>query len=108
MKKECPSLPATLRVVLHAPTASAVVRARSNAANLLRAAPDTQVRIIVNADGVAAVLDQPAPEADALTLVCENTLRRIGRQAPAPLITTAVSILDIARMQEDGWCYIRA
>jgi uncharacterized protein len=96
------------RILIHAPTAGAVERARNNAANLAREMPDAQVRIIVNADGVAAVLDNPSAESDALTLVCGNTLKRIGREAIAPLQTVPAAILAIAAMQQDGWLYVRA
>jgi intracellular sulfur oxidation DsrE/DsrF family protein len=67
-----------LRVLIHAPTAGAVTRARNNAVNLLVAAPESEVRILVNAEGVAALLDSPRPETDVLTLVCANTLKRLG------------------------------
>jgi intracellular sulfur oxidation DsrE/DsrF family protein len=97
-----------LRVLIHAPTAAAVTRARNNAVNLQKDVPDAEVRIIVNADGVAALLDAPRPETDCLTLVCANTLNRIQRTAPSPLQTVPASISAIARMQGDGWCYVRA
>jgi intracellular sulfur oxidation DsrE/DsrF family protein len=100
--------PQALRVLIHAPTAAAVARARNNAANLRQAAPDAEVRIIVNAEGVAALLDAPQPDTDCRTLVCGNTLKRIGRTAPAPLQTVPASILAIAAMQREGWCYVRA
>lgn len=92
----------------HAPTAAAVVRARNNAANLLMAEPQALVRILVNAQGVAAVLDTPREDTDRLTLVCANTLNRIGRRAPAPLQVIPASIVALVQMQRDGWIYVRA
>lgn len=97
-----------MRVLIHAPTAGAVVRARNNAANLLAAIPDIVVRILVNAEGVGAVLDHPRPDTDALTLVCANTLKRTGRTAPEPLQLVTASIVALAEMQRDGWIYVRA
>jgi len=98
-----------LRVLLHAPTPGALRRARSNAANLIRARPAPLVRIVINGEGVAAALDEPEAAADALTLVCPNTLRKIGRTAAAPLtILDEGAVLAIARMQMEGWCYVRA
>lgn len=98
-----------LQIILHAPTAAAVPRARSNAANLLKQPETVEVRIVVNADAVRAVLDEPNPDADRLTLVCPNTLDRIGRAAPAPLtVLDRGAVLAIARMQAEGWIYIRA
>lgn len=100
--------PQALRVLIHAPTANAVTRARNNAANLRQIAPHAEVRIIVNADGVAPLLDIPRPDTDEFTFVCENTLNRLGRVAPRPLQTVPASIFAIATMQQDGWFYVRA
>ena len=98
-----------IRIVLHAPTASAATRARNNAANLSKQPTPVEVRIVVNAEAVRAVLDEPDQAGDALTLVCPNTLSRIGRVAPEPLtVLDESAVLAIARMQADGWHYIRS
>lgn len=97
-----------MRVLIHAPSAGALNRARNNAVNLLAAAPDATVRIVVNAEGVAGVLDNPRLDTDVLTLVCANTLERIGRTAPEPLQVVPAAILALAEMQRDGWIYVRA
>ena len=98
-----------LLIVLHAPTAAAVTRARNNAANLLKQSAPVEVRIVVNAEAVRAALDAPDPAADALTLVCPNTLARIERSAPEPFtVLDEAAVLAIARMQADGWHYIRS
>lgn len=98
-----------IRVLLHAPTPGALKRARSNAKNLAQATPAPLVRIVINGEGVAAALDAPDAAADALTLVCPNTLRNTGRTAAAPLtILEEGAVLAIARMQQKGWCYVRA
>lgn len=99
----------TLKIVLHAPTAGALARARSNASNLMKSSTPPQVRILLNADAVAAALDHPDESSDALTMLCPNTLQRIGRQARAPLtVLPEGSVLALARMQGEGWRYIRA
>jgi uncharacterized protein len=99
----------SLKILLHAPTPGALARARSNAANLRKNAPTTEVRIVLNADAVAAALDQPDDAADSLTLLCPNTLQRIGRTARAPLtVLQEGSVLALARLQGEGWRYIRA
>jgi uncharacterized protein len=98
-----------IRILLHAPSPGALKRARSNAKNLAQAAPAPLVRIVINGEGVAAALDEPDATADALTLVCPNTLQKIGRTAAAPLtILHEGAVLSIARMQQEGWCYVRA
>lgn len=99
--------PHTLRVLIHAPTPDAVARARNNAANLKMDAPDTEVLIVANADGVAAVLDALRADTDALTLVCANTMKRLGRSAQEPLRTVRSAIVTIVEMQRDGWLYVR-
>jgi hypothetical protein len=91
------------RILLHAPTAGALVRARSNVANLARNAPDITVRIVVNAEAVAVLLDAPDVLADTLTHDSPNTLAKIGREAPAPLtVLPEGAVLAIARMQSEG------
>ena len=98
-----------LKILLHAPTPGALARARSNANNLRKQSPATEVRILLNAEAVAAALDNPDEAADGLTLLCPNTLQRIGRQARHPLtVLQEGSVLALARMQGEGWRYIRA
>lgn len=97
-----------LRVLNHAPAAVAVPRACNNAINLLAAAPDSEVPILVNAEGVAALLDALRAKTNVLTLVCASTLRQMGRTVNAPLEMVPTSILTIATMQRGGWHYVRA
>jgi intracellular sulfur oxidation DsrE/DsrF family protein len=41
--------------------------------------------------------------------VCRNTLNRLGRSAEAPLtVLEEGAVLALARMQREGWAYIRA
>ncbi|MDP9899455.1 hypothetical protein [Variovorax ginsengisoli] len=97
------------RILLHAPTAGALIRARGNVANIAKNAPHRTVRIVVNSEAVAATLDAPDAAADALTWVCPNTLTKIGRTAPDPLtVLPEGAVLAIARLQREGWCYVRA
>ncbi|MBP2301351.1 DsrE family protein [Azospirillum picis] len=96
-----------LRLVIHAPTPAALERARNNARNLLKARPDAEVRIVVNAGAVAAALDTPDGDTDGLLRVCGNTLGRLGRSAGG-LTVVAAGVLDIAEAQAAGWGYMRA
>lgn len=97
-----------LRILLHAPSPAALARARSNAANLLEQSDPVQVHIVVNAEAVRAVLDEPNEAADQITLVCPNTLERLGLRATPPLtVLDKGAVLVIARMQAQGWLYIR-
>lgn len=98
-----------LKVVLHAPTAPALERARNNAMNLRRSEPDADVRIIANAQAVAAALDSEHQELDPFTWVCPNTLARTNRENREPLqVLGSPAVLEIALMQQAGWIYIRA
>lgn len=72
-----------VRLIIHAPTAAALDRARRNAANLLKLRPDAAVRIIANGEAVAAALDRPDPATDSLLSLCGNTLANTGRGAEA-------------------------
>ncbi|MFT0546225.1 hypothetical protein ACMHYO_07725 [Allopusillimonas ginsengisoli] len=98
-----------LKVILHAPTPAALERARNNAANLRRESSDVDVRIIVNAQAVAAALDVVHPEMDTLTWLCPNTLSKIDRENRVPLrLLAGPAVLEIARLQQAGWRYIRS
>lgn len=98
----------SLRVVIHAPTAAALKRARSNARNLLRAEPDVQVRIIANAEAAAAALTTPDAETDQHLALCLNSLKAQGLSAPVGIATVPAAVVELARLQADGWAYIRA
>jgi NitT/TauT family transport system ATP-binding protein len=98
---------APLRLIIHAPTAAALARARRNAANLLNACPDAQVRIVANGEAVAAALDSPDAETDGLLALCGNTLAKLGRIAGALTVVPA-AVVAIAEAQAGGWAYMRA
>lgn len=97
-----------MKIVLHAPTAGALARARSNLTNLLAAEPHAVIRIVANADGVTAALANPDPDADRHLSLCENTLRSRSLVAPCGQATIGSAIVELARLQEAGWSYIRA
>lgn len=99
----------TMKVILHAPTPGALARARNNATNLKREKPDADVRIVANAEAVAAALDEPYPDTDMLIWLCPNTLKRSGREIRDPVqVLEQAAVLAIAHMQQAGWVYVRA
>lgn len=101
--------PVALRIVLHAPTRTALQRARSNAANIRKEVPQAEVRIVANAEAVPQVLEQPDAGADAVTWLCPNTLVRMNLKAAEPLrVLEQAAVLAIAGLQAQGWTYIRA
>lgn len=98
-----------LEIVLQAPTAGAPARARSHLANVNQASPAPDIRIVVNAEQVAAALDNPHAIADRFALVCANTLPKLGLQAPTPsTLLDQSAVLALAQMRAGGWRYIRA
>lgn len=97
-----------LRVILHAPTEAALVRAQSNARNLLAAEPGAEVEIVVNAGAVVAATAISDAGVIPLLTICQNSLTRQGLVAPPGLRVVAVAVVHIARRQGEGWAYIRA
>ncbi|WP_417283254.1 hypothetical protein [Comamonas sp.] len=98
-----------LKILLHATDAEGLQRARMNAVNALRAEPATQIRIITNAGGVAAALDAAHEATDGLTWLCPNTLQNLQRELRAPLqLLDGPAVLALARLQTQGWVYIRS
>ncbi|EKS72703.1 hypothetical protein BURK_004602 [Burkholderia sp. SJ98] len=99
----------SIKVLIHAPTPEALKRARQNALNLLRARPDAQVRIMLSGPAVSAALESDPHESDPLTWLCPNTLANIGEQVRAPMqVMKEAAILLVARLQQNGWAYVRA
>ena len=98
----------SMHVVLHAPTAGSLARARSNARNLRARRPDAEILIVVNADGVAAAGTGGDPETDAMIRICENTLRSRELKCPEHLKTVPAAVETLAELQAEGWIYIRA
>ncbi|MBU1357277.1 MAG: hypothetical protein KKC79_16020 [Gammaproteobacteria bacterium] len=97
-----------IRILLHAPTADGLLRARKNAANVLKDAPQAEVRIFINSEAVAAALDQPDAVGDRLTWVCPNTLRNLSREPAASMrVLPHSSVLELAKLQGEGWAYVR-
>ncbi|RDD68494.1 hypothetical protein DVR11_26555 [Paracoccus versutus] len=97
-----------LQLVIHAPDEASLARARSNARNLLAAAPDARCEIVVNAEAVAVVIERRDPATDGLVRLCDNTLRNKDMKAPADLKTVPAAVLHLAERQAAGWLYIRA
>ena len=98
----------TLKLVIHAPTAAALTRARRNLRNLLAAEPTAEVELVANAEAARVALAEPDFEADARLLVCQNSLDQAGLTAPAEVATVGAAIQHIARRQAEGWSYFRA
>lgn len=96
-----------IRLVIHAPTPGALERGRRNLANLLKAAPDAQVELVVNAGAVAAAL--AAPDAtDTHLRLCQNTLTANQLAAPDGIWIVPAAVLHLAQRQQEGWSYMRA
>ena len=97
-----------IKVVLHAPTEEALIRARSNAVNLLAATPDAQVEIVVNAAAVAPALKIKDTQTAPLLRICANTLRNKGLKPSDALIVVPSAVGHLVQRQAQGWAYIRA
>ena len=101
--------PLRIRILLHAPTAGSLQRARKNAVNILRDEPMAEVRIVLNAEAVAVALDQPDVDIDKVTWVCPNTLRNLSREpSPEMSVLPQAAALALGLLQTEGWTYVRA
>lgn len=97
-----------LRVLLHAPTADGLARARRNARNLVTSRPGAEVLIVANGAAVPAALAEPDPGSDDRLRLCRNTLAAQGLDNPAGLEEVEAAVVFLAECQADGWAYIRA
>jgi NitT/TauT family transport system ATP-binding protein len=97
-----------LKLVIHAPTAAALMRARRNVANLIAADPSAMVELVINGAAVTAEIENPDPATRLHLVVCQNSLDAAGLAAPPDARVTRAAILHIAQRQADGWSYFRA
>lgn len=98
----------TIALLIHAPTASALNRARKNLRNLLIADPVTKIELVVNGEGALEALSVPDAETDAYLVLCENSLNGANLAVPAGMRTVGAAIHHIALRQSEGWAYFRA
>lgn len=98
----------SLQLVIHATDEASLARARSNARNLLAAAPNARCEIVANAEAVPAVISLRDPSTDSLVRLCGNTLRNKDLEVPPDLETVHAAVLHLAERQAAGWQYIRA
>lgn len=96
-----------LRLLIHAPTEAALVRARSNARNLLAQVPEAEIEIVVNAQGVRSALTPAGDVTDKLIVFCANSIRAQGLTEPKGRLVEA-AVRHIAERQQQGWAYMRA
>ena len=96
-----------LRVILHAPTAGGLSRARANARNLRAAAPDAEIEIVANGKAAEPALAGGDRQTDPFVLICANSLRARQIAVPGTARTIPAAVVHIARRQAEGWAYIR-
>lgn len=96
------------RIVLHAPTENAVIRARSNASNALKVWPGAEIEIVVNAEAVRFAVLEADPETDPMLRLCQNSLTARAIKCPGRIRKVPAAITHIAERQAQGWAYIRA
>jgi len=96
-----------IRIVIHAPTAGALERARGNIANIMHDDPQATVELVVNSGGAKAVVEKPEIIDERLR-ICSNSLRLNNLTAPPDAVVVPNAMLHIAARQMQGWSYIRA
>ena len=97
-----------LKVVIHAPTIGALVRAQSNLKNLLQLAPDADIELVVNGPAMAEALAISDPVIKPRLRLCQNSLRGQNLIAPEELQQVSAAILHLSERQLQGWSYVRA
>ena len=96
-----------MKVLLHAPTAASLARARRNARNLLAARPEAQVLIVANGPGVREALENPDPDTDDRLRLCLNTLHTLQLENSGGIQEVEAAVVTLAELQAQGWHYIR-
>jgi intracellular sulfur oxidation DsrE/DsrF family protein len=97
-----------LKVIIHAPTPPALIRARRNLANLIAAEPSTVVELVINGEAVQAELKDPDQTTRPYLAICQNSLDHAGVDKPEDARTVPSAVLYISQRQAEGWVYFRA
>lgn len=97
-----------LRIVLHAPTADSLYRARRNASNLLQVRPESEVVIIANGEAVKTALQTPDAKTDTYLRLCRNSLIAQGLRNVPGIEEVEAAIVALGELQAAGWAYVRA
>lgn len=97
-----------LRIVLHAPTADSLYRARQNTSNLLQVRPESEVVIIANGGAVKAALETPDDKTDKHLRLCSNTLAAQGLNNDSGIEEVEAAIVALGELQVAGWAYVCA
>lgn len=98
----------SLKVIVHAPTPSALERAISNVRNLLVLEPNADVELVVNGPAIAAAVDINEAEFLSRLVLCRNSLEKQNLQAQPNVSVVRAAVLHLAYRQQNGWTYIRA
>lgn len=96
------------RLLIHAPTPDGLKRGQANLRNLLQTLPEAEVALVVN--GPAAAEAVQIDEADVLArlVLCGNSLRNQGLDAPPGAQVVPAAIAYLLERQQAGWSYVRA
>ena len=94
-------------LVIHAPTAEALQRALNNLKNFRADDSTTPLLLIANGPAVKHALELPEVEMSSLIRLCQNSLKTQGLE-PGFYQTVASAVVEVHRLQQDGWSYWRA
>lgn len=97
-----------MKLIIHAPTAAALTRAKRNLQNLVKADRSVEIELVINGEAVATEMTNPDDEFRDYLVVCENSLAAAKLDAPANVKKTPAAILHILKRQSEGWAYFRA
>jgi len=97
-----------MKVVIHAPTAEALRRARAFARTLHAKDEEAAIVILANGDGAASAVKEPDSTADRWLVLCECALTELSLIKPPGIESTDNGIFLIAKLQRKGWSYCRA
>jgi intracellular sulfur oxidation DsrE/DsrF family protein len=99
---------AAIKLMIHAPTPQALMRAQANARNLLKLEPDARIEIVVNGPAAADALAIEDVSIRGLLVLCNNSLINQGLEVPEDLRIVPAAVQHLARQQGEGWSYMRA
>lgn len=95
-----------MKILIHAPSARSLARARLEAARLVALPLEGMVRVVATLEGAVAAVNQPDPQTDPLLVLCGDSLKSEGLANPPGMEVVPNGTELLAKLQRKGWAYV--
>ena len=95
-----------MKILIHAPSANSLARARVEAGRLVKLPIEGAVRIVATLDGAISAVQKPDPSTDPLLILCGDSVAAADLVNPPGVEIVPNGTEHIAKLQRKGWAYV--